>query len=44
MESKEGMGKYVKNPLEGMKNHKWAKEECPLLFRVLYYVKIKALV
>ena len=44
MESKKGMGKYVENPLEGMKNYKWAREECHLLFRALYYVKMKAFI
>ena len=29
MESKEGMGKYIENLLEGMKNHGWARGECP---------------
>ena len=44
MESKEGMEKYMENPLEGMKNHGWGRGECPLLFRALYYVKTKAFV
>ena len=40
MESKEGM----ENPLEGKKNHSWRRGERPLLFRALYYVKMKAFV
>jgi len=44
MESKEGMGKYTENPSKGMKNHRWARGECPSLFRALYYVKMKVFI
>ena len=44
LESKEGMAKYMENPLEGMKNHSWRRGERPLLCRALYYVKMKAFV
>ena len=41
-ESKKGIKKYMKTPLEWIKNHDWVRGECPLLFRALYYVKTKA--
>ena len=34
-ESKEGMGKYIKNPLKGMKKNGWAKGRMSFTLRAL---------